>query len=142
MVPVDVLRGELPEVEVFAKMECLNPGGSLKDRPVLPDPGRPGCRARRRRKSTPTHSDKMESELANSEAIIRGSDTARGSQGSTEGRLLAQGSTVVPGPRPPWQGYRKRTHCAHLRLRSWTRRPSIISQGYKYRRGRLQPAQT
>ncbi len=35
MVPVDVLRGELPEVEVFAKMECLNPGGSLKDRPVL-----------------------------------------------------------------------------------------------------------
>ena len=55
-------------------------------------------------KSTPTHSDKMESELGNSEAIIRGSDTARGSQGSTEGRLLAQGSTVVPGPRPPWQG--------------------------------------
>ena len=42
--------------------------------------------------------------LGNSEAIIRGSDTARGSQGSTEGRLLAQGSTVVPGPRPPWQG--------------------------------------
>ena len=35
MVRVDVLRGELPEVEVLAKMECLNPGGSLKDRPVL-----------------------------------------------------------------------------------------------------------
>jgi cysteine synthase B len=32
---VDVLRQELPEVEVFAKMESLNPGGSLKDRPVL-----------------------------------------------------------------------------------------------------------
>src|SRR5439155_9048541 len=72
-------------------------------------------------KSTPTHSDKMESELGNSEAIIRGSDTARGSQGSTEGRLLAQGSTVVPGPRPPWQGYRKRAHRPHRRLRSWTR---------------------
>jgi len=35
MVPVYLLRDELPEVEVFAKMECLNPGGSLKDRPVL-----------------------------------------------------------------------------------------------------------
>lgn len=35
MVPVDVLRDELPEVEVLAKMESLNPGGSLKDRPVL-----------------------------------------------------------------------------------------------------------
>jgi S-sulfo-L-cysteine synthase (O-acetyl-L-serine-dependent) len=35
MVPVDVLRDELPEVEVLAKMEGLNPGGSLKDRPVL-----------------------------------------------------------------------------------------------------------
>src|SRR5215831_7781349 len=34
MVPVDVLR-ELPDVEVLAKMEGLNPGGSLKDRPVL-----------------------------------------------------------------------------------------------------------
>jgi cysteine synthase B len=35
LVPVDLLRDELPEVEVLAKMECLNPGGSLKDRPVL-----------------------------------------------------------------------------------------------------------
>src|SRR5215467_7139270 len=35
LVPVDVFRDELPEVEVLAKMECLNPGGSLKDRPVL-----------------------------------------------------------------------------------------------------------
>ena len=35
LVPVSFLRDELPEVEVFAKMECLNPGGSLKDRPVL-----------------------------------------------------------------------------------------------------------
>lgn len=35
LVPVDLFREELPDVEVFAKMECLNPGGSLKDRPVL-----------------------------------------------------------------------------------------------------------
>lgn len=35
MVPVDLLRDELPEVEVLAKMESLNPGGSLKDRPVV-----------------------------------------------------------------------------------------------------------
>src|SRR5215831_1353012 len=35
MVPVHLFRDELPEVEVLAKMECLNPGGSLKDRPVL-----------------------------------------------------------------------------------------------------------
>jgi cysteine synthase B len=35
LVPVDLFRQELPEVEVLAKMECLNPGGSLKDRPVL-----------------------------------------------------------------------------------------------------------
>jgi cysteine synthase B len=35
MVPVDILRAELPEVEVFAKLESVNPGGSLKDRPVL-----------------------------------------------------------------------------------------------------------
>jgi len=35
MVPVDVLRSDLPEVEVFAKLESVNPGGSLKDRPVL-----------------------------------------------------------------------------------------------------------
>ena len=35
LVPVDVLGTDLPGVEVLAKMECLNPGGSLKDRPVL-----------------------------------------------------------------------------------------------------------
>lgn len=35
LVPVDLFRPELPDVEVFAKMEFLNPGGSLKDRPVL-----------------------------------------------------------------------------------------------------------
>src|SRR5262252_400380 len=35
LVRVDLFHQELPDVEVFAKMECLNPGGSLKDRPVL-----------------------------------------------------------------------------------------------------------
>src|SRR5215470_9908268 len=35
LVPVHLFREELPEVEVLAKLECLNPGGSLKDRPVL-----------------------------------------------------------------------------------------------------------
>ena len=35
MVPVDILRDELPDVEVLAKLESVNPGGSLKDRPVL-----------------------------------------------------------------------------------------------------------
>ncbi len=35
MVPVSIFGDELPGVEVLAKMECLNPGGSLKDRPVL-----------------------------------------------------------------------------------------------------------
>jgi cysteine synthase B len=35
LVPVDLFRDELPGVEVLAKMELLNPGGSLKDRPVL-----------------------------------------------------------------------------------------------------------
>jgi cysteine synthase B len=35
LVPVGLFRDELPAVEVLAKMECLNPGGSLKDRPVL-----------------------------------------------------------------------------------------------------------
>jgi cysteine synthase B len=35
MVPVDILRADLPEAEVFAKLESVNPGGSLKDRPVL-----------------------------------------------------------------------------------------------------------
>jgi cysteine synthase B len=35
LVPVELLTEALPEVEVLAKLECLNPGGSLKDRPVL-----------------------------------------------------------------------------------------------------------
>src|SRR5215470_9311508 len=35
LVPVPLFREELPDVDVFAKMEGLNPGGSLKDRPVL-----------------------------------------------------------------------------------------------------------
>src|SRR5713226_7811876 len=35
LVPVNILADELPGVDVMAKMECLNPGGSLKDRPVL-----------------------------------------------------------------------------------------------------------
>jgi S-sulfo-L-cysteine synthase (O-acetyl-L-serine-dependent) len=35
LVPVSVFGEELPGVQVLAKMECLNPGGSLKDRPVL-----------------------------------------------------------------------------------------------------------
>ncbi len=35
LVPVDIFRDELPGVEVLAKMESVNPGGSLKDRPVL-----------------------------------------------------------------------------------------------------------
>jgi cysteine synthase B len=35
LVPVNLFRDEFPAVEVFAKLEFLNPGGSLKDRPVL-----------------------------------------------------------------------------------------------------------
>lgn len=35
LVRVDVFREEFPDVEVYAKMEAFNPGGSLKDRPVL-----------------------------------------------------------------------------------------------------------
>jgi len=35
LVPLTIFREELPDVEVLAKMESLNPGGSLKDRPVL-----------------------------------------------------------------------------------------------------------
>jgi cysteine synthase B len=31
---VDILRQEFPEVEIYAKLEYFNPGGSLKDRPV------------------------------------------------------------------------------------------------------------
>jgi len=35
LVPVNLFSDELPAVEVLAKLEFLNPGGSLKDRPVL-----------------------------------------------------------------------------------------------------------
>jgi cysteine synthase B len=35
LVRLDVFRDELPDVEVFAKIEYYNPGGSIKDRPVL-----------------------------------------------------------------------------------------------------------
>lgn len=35
LVPVPLFRDALPAVEVLAKMESLNPGGSLKDRPVV-----------------------------------------------------------------------------------------------------------
>ena len=35
LVPLDIFRHELPGVEVLVKLESLNPGGSLKDRPVL-----------------------------------------------------------------------------------------------------------
>jgi cysteine synthase B len=35
LVRVDAFREELPEVEIYAKVESFNPGGSLKDRPVL-----------------------------------------------------------------------------------------------------------
>jgi cysteine synthase B len=34
LVRVDVLHKEFPDVEVYAKLEYFNPGGSLKDRPV------------------------------------------------------------------------------------------------------------
>jgi cysteine synthase B len=35
LVPLTIFRDDLPDVEVLAKLESLNPGGSLKDRPVL-----------------------------------------------------------------------------------------------------------
>lgn len=35
LVRVDALRKEFPGVEVWAKLESFNPGGSIKDRPVL-----------------------------------------------------------------------------------------------------------
>jgi cysteine synthase B len=35
LVPIPLFRDSAPGVEVLAKMEQLNPGGSLKDRPVL-----------------------------------------------------------------------------------------------------------
>jgi cysteine synthase B len=34
LVRVDILQKEFPDVEVYAKLEYFNPGGSLKDRPV------------------------------------------------------------------------------------------------------------
>jgi S-sulfo-L-cysteine synthase (O-acetyl-L-serine-dependent) len=34
LVQVDILRSEFPEVDIYAKLEYFNPGGSLKDRPV------------------------------------------------------------------------------------------------------------
>lgn len=35
LVPVTLFQGELPEIELLTKCEFLNPGGSVKDRPVL-----------------------------------------------------------------------------------------------------------
>ena len=35
LVPVQLFRRELPEIELLVKCEFLNPGGSVKDRPVL-----------------------------------------------------------------------------------------------------------
>ncbi len=35
LVPIGIFRRELPRVRVFAKAESMNPGGSIKDRPVL-----------------------------------------------------------------------------------------------------------
>ncbi len=35
IVRIDLFDDELPEVEIWAKVESVNPGGSLKDRPVL-----------------------------------------------------------------------------------------------------------
>ena len=34
LVQVDILRKEFPKIDVYAKLEYFNPGGSLKDRPV------------------------------------------------------------------------------------------------------------
>ena len=35
LVQVNLTRDQFPEIEVYAKAEMLNPGGSIKDRPVL-----------------------------------------------------------------------------------------------------------
>ena len=35
LVRIDAWKDELPNVAIYAKMEAFNPGGSLKDRPVL-----------------------------------------------------------------------------------------------------------
>jgi cysteine synthase B len=34
LVRVDVFAEEFPDLEIYAKLEYFNPGGSLKDRPV------------------------------------------------------------------------------------------------------------
>ena len=35
LVKIDLFADELPDVEIYAKAEMYNPGGSIKDRPVL-----------------------------------------------------------------------------------------------------------
>ena len=35
LVPITIFKDEFPELEVYAKVEYFNPGGSIKDRPVL-----------------------------------------------------------------------------------------------------------
>ena len=35
LVKIDLFATELPNVEIYAKVETYNPGGSIKDRPVL-----------------------------------------------------------------------------------------------------------
>jgi cysteine synthase B len=35
LVKINLFENEVPDVEIFAKAEMLNPGGSIKDRPVL-----------------------------------------------------------------------------------------------------------
>lgn len=35
LVKIDLFSDQFPEVEVYAKAEMFNPGGSVKDRPVL-----------------------------------------------------------------------------------------------------------
>ena len=35
LVKIDLFTNELPNVEIYAKVETYNPGGSIKDRPVL-----------------------------------------------------------------------------------------------------------
>ena len=35
LVPIQIFKDEFPEVEIYAKVEYFNPGGSIKDRPVF-----------------------------------------------------------------------------------------------------------
>ena len=35
LVKIDLFADELPDVAIYAKAEIYNPGGSIKDRPVL-----------------------------------------------------------------------------------------------------------